>query len=64
MKRNKRRLPIPQHEFGFTADTFRLYSESGQHGERLARERADEERARHHAEAAQAGLFTPPSRKN
>jgi hypothetical protein len=52
-----RRLPIPQHEFGFTADTFRLISETGQDGERLARERDEADRARKIAEAAQAPLF-------
>jgi hypothetical protein len=53
-----RRLPIPQHEFGFTADTFRLFSETGLDGDRLARERDEKEKARRTAEAAQAALFT------
>jgi hypothetical protein len=59
-----RRLPIPQHEFGFTADTFRLFSEAGLDGDRLARERDEADRARRLAEAAQAALFTPPPRKH
>jgi hypothetical protein len=58
-----RRLRIPQHEFGFTAETFRLFSESGQDGERLSRERAEADRARRLAEEAQAALFTPPPGK-
>jgi len=49
MKRNKRRLPLPQHEFGFTPDTFNLFAEVSLDGDRIARERA---------EAAQAALFT------
>jgi hypothetical protein len=59
MKRTKHRLPIPQHEFGFTADTFRLFSETGIDGECLARERAEADRAHETAEKAQAALFTP-----
>ena len=46
MKKNKRRLPLPQHEFGFTPDTFNLFAEVSLDGERIAREqsrgRADE----------------------
>jgi hypothetical protein len=61
LKRNKRRLPIPQHEFGFTAETFRLVSEAGLDGERLSRERAEADCARILAEAAQAALF--PTKK-
>ncbi len=58
MKRSKRRLPVPQYEFGFTADTFNLIQESTLDGERLAREHAEVDRARHLAEAAQTALFT------
>ena len=29
MKRNRRRLPVPQHEFGFTPATFNLAIETG-----------------------------------
>jgi len=59
MKRSKRRLPIPQHEFGFTPDTFGLMLETTLDGERIARERAEAERARQLAEAAQSALFAP-----
>jgi 2-keto-4-pentenoate hydratase len=59
MKRTKRRLHIPQHEFGFVPDTFTLMQESGLDGERLARERDEADRAQMLAEAAQAALFTP-----
>ena len=58
MRRNRRRLPIPQHEFGFTPDTFRLFSETGVDGERLARERAEADKARRLAASAQSNLFT------
>ena len=58
MKRRKHRLPIPQHEFGFTPDTFNLMAESGLDGERLACERAEADHARRMAEAAQHALFT------
>ena len=57
MKRSKRRLPIPQHEFGFVPGTFTLIQDSGQDGDRLARERDEANRARHAAESAQARLF-------
>ena len=64
MKRNRRRLQIPQHEFGFVPDTFTLMQETGLDGDRLARERDEEDRARALAEKAQAALFSkPPSRK-
>ena len=55
-----RRLPIPQHEFGFVPDTFTLMQENGLDGDRLARERNEADRAREIAEAAQAALFTAP----
>jgi hypothetical protein len=58
MKRNKRRLPLPQHEFGFSPDTFNLFAEVSLDGDRIARERAEAEQARLAAEAAQAALFT------
>jgi hypothetical protein len=57
MKRNRRRLPIPQHEFGFAPETFNLFAETAIDGERIARERAEAERARILAETAQAALF-------
>jgi hypothetical protein len=59
MKRNRRRLPIPQHEFGFVPDTFTLIQDTGLDGERIAREHAEADRARNLAEAAQAALFIP-----
>jgi hypothetical protein len=52
-----RRLPIPQHEFGFVPDTFTLMKENGLDGDRLARERNEADRACEIAEAAQAALF-------
>ena len=58
--RRNRRLPIPQHEFGFVPDTFTLMQETGLDGDRLARERDEAERARALAEKAQPALFTPP----
>ena len=58
MKRNRRRLPVPQHEFGFTPDTFNLIGETGIDGDRIARERAETEHVRRLAEAAQVTLFT------
>ena len=58
MKRNKRRLPVPQHEFGFTPTTFNLTVETGLDGERITRERGEAEQTRRRAEAAQAALFT------
>ena len=57
MKRATRRLPIPQHEFGFTADTFNLIHDTATDGERIARERAEADKARALAEQAQARLF-------
>jgi hypothetical protein len=61
MRRNRRPLPIPQHEFGFTADTFALFADWTQDGERLAHERAETEQARRLAEQAQAPLFKTSS---
>jgi len=57
MKRNRRHLPVPQHEFGFTPDTFNLIQESGIDGERIAREHDEADRARKIASDAQAALF-------
>ena len=56
MKRNKRRLPVPQHEFRFTPDTFNLSAEATLDGERITREQAEAERARKRAEKAQQGF--------
>ncbi len=61
MSRRKHRLPIPQHEFGFTPDTFCLFSETTLDGERIARERAETDEARHRADATQARLFNQES---
>ena len=36
MRRTRRPLPIPQNEFGFTPDTFTLFSETGVDGERTS----------------------------
>ena len=58
MKRRKYRLPIPQHEFGFAKAAFNLSVETGLDGERIARERAEFDRARRQAEAAQPALLT------
>ena len=60
MKRNKRRLPLPQHEFGFTPDTFNLFAEVSADGDRIAREQAEAERNRREAAAAQAAFFHSP----
>jgi hypothetical protein len=57
MRTPKRRLPIPQWEFGFAAETFGLIQETAQDGERIAREREEAERNRQLAEAGQARLF-------
>lgn len=57
MRTPKRRLPIPQWEFGFAAETFGLNQETAQDGERIAREREEAEQNRELAEAGQARLF-------
>jgi hypothetical protein len=59
MKRNRRRLPIPQHEFGFVPDTFCLIQDAAVDGERISREQAEADHARELAEQTQAALFTP-----
>jgi hypothetical protein len=61
MKARRRLLPIPQHEFGFTPDTFNLIQDTGFDGDRLARELAEAQAARHRAEQAQARLFAQPA---
>jgi hypothetical protein len=53
MRTKKHRLPIPQHEFGFTPQTFNLIQDTTIDGERISRERAVNENARRQAEAAQ-----------
>ena len=61
MKRNRRRLPVPQHEFGFAPDTFNLFTESAVDGERVTREQTETDRARRATDAAQVALFSQPS---
>jgi hypothetical protein len=56
MKRPRRRLAIPQHEFGFAAQAFRLFAESGVDGERITRERAAADQARRLAESTQTAF--------
>jgi hypothetical protein len=58
MKRSKRRLPVPQHEFGFTPHTFNLFAEVSLDGERITREQAEAADRRREAEAGQAAFFT------
>lgn len=53
MKIKKRRLPIPQHEFGFTPDVFNLIQDLAVDGWRISQKRAEVENARRRAEAAQ-----------
>ena len=57
MKRNKRRLPVPQHEFGFTPDTFNLFVQSTLDGDRIAAERTQADQAKRAADDTQAALF-------
>jgi hypothetical protein len=57
MKRSKRRLPVPQWEFGFTPKTFNLIVETGVDGERMAREHRQKEHERRLADKAQSSLF-------
>jgi len=64
MKRNRRRLPIPQHEFCFVPETFGLSAETTLDGERLARQRDEADHARTLAEKAQAALFNPSSHEH
>jgi hypothetical protein len=56
MRTRKRRLPIPQHEFGFSPQVFNLIQDTGLDGERITRERAEVEKARRRAEAAQTEI--------
>ena len=53
----KRRMPIPQHEFGFAAAAFNLFQETALDGERIARERAALTCAQEQADRAQTALF-------
>ncbi len=54
----RKRMPIPQWEFGFSAETFNLMQESGIDGERIARERREAEQNHELANAAQEKLFS------
>jgi hypothetical protein len=63
MKRSKRRLSVPQHEFLFTRQAFNLFTDATLDGDRITRERAEADRARRAAESAQARLFTSPHSK-
>ena len=56
MKR-KKRLPVPQWEFGFAPDTFNLIAETGVDGERIDQEREKMEKQRQVFEKAQSSLF-------
>jgi hypothetical protein len=64
MRTTKRRLPLPQWEFGFAIQTFNLVQDTAQDGERIAREREETERNRQLAEAGQARLFNRPNSLN
>jgi len=57
MKRAKRRLLIPQWEFGFAPDTFNLIVETGVDGELITQEHEQVKKARQRAEKAQAPLL-------
>jgi|GEM_PF-554064 len=62
MKRNKRRLLIPQFEFGFVPETFKLFSETTLDGERITRELTEAEYAKQLAKSAQTALpMSPPT---
>jgi hypothetical protein len=56
MRTKKRRLPIPQHEFGFSPQVFNLIQDQAVDGWRISRERAEVEKARRRAEAAQTEI--------
>jgi hypothetical protein len=60
MKRNRRRLPLPQHEFSFVPDTYCLIQDAGIDGDRISKEQAEADHARSLAEKAQAALFAQP----
>lgn len=56
-----KRLPIPQHEFGFVPDTFGLIQDTALDGDRLARERNELEAARRASATAQRSLLSKPT---
>jgi len=55
--KQRKQLPIPQKEFGFTSDTFNLFQECAVDGDRIAKEQAQSALARQLAEKAQRRLF-------
>ncbi len=55
-----KRLPIPQHEFAFVAQTFCLIQDNSTDGERLARMRDEAEADRAARDAAQRRLSLKP----
>ena len=57
MKPAKRRLPIPQWEFGFAPDTFNLIVEAGIDCERIAHEHEEAEKAHELVATAQSVMF-------
>ena len=61
MRRTKRPLPIPQHEFGFTPHAFNLIQDTAPDGDRLTREQAEAQHRRQLADSEQAALFAPNS---
>ena len=63
MRRNRRRLPVPQHEFLFAPQAFNLFTEATLDGDRITRERAEADRARRAAVSAQARLFASHNSK-
>ena len=63
MRRHKR-LPIPQHEFGFTPQAFNLIQDTALDGWRVTHERQTSEEARRQAEAAQPQIqFLTPAKQ-
>jgi hypothetical protein len=59
----RKRMPIPQREFGFSADAFNLIRETGIDGERIMREHREAEQNRELANSAQEKLFFRRNRK-
>ncbi len=60
MSRTHRPLPIPQHEFPFTRDTFNLIQDTAPDSDRLARDQADQatrEQARRDTARSHPRLF-------
>ena len=49
--------------FGFAPQAFNLFTDTTLDGDRIARERAEADRARRAAESAQPRLFTSPNSK-